>query len=217
MSILPRLGKWQRTKEFFRPGLRNRRIAEEFAAAERLTPNEGEHAEQPLLPGNNLLILKEREERLRHAKPIGEEFDVDMMQEDDDDEITTLQRPLDTEQCRYGLRVAADTQVHEEKIDEQSLDDLVDKAMEEAIAAADSPGNRRPPRLPLPAEWIANKPESSKAADSSTVQPASAPYYMTFLFLPDLSSPGLPLPNLSIPGVGPAKARSEVDEALGGA
>lgn len=196
--------------------MRNKRIAEEFAAAERLTPNDEEPTEQPLFPKKGVLMLKERQDRLLPAKPIGEELDVDMTQKDDE-EITVRPRLFDIQQHCYGPRVAVDAQVHEKQADEQSVDDLTAKVTEEAIAAADSPGNRRSPRLPLPAEWIANKPEPSKAVGSSAVQTASAPYYMTFLILPDLSSPGLPLPNLSMPGVRPAKAQRDADEALDGA
>jgi hypothetical protein len=56
---LQRLSNLQRVKEFFRPGLRKKCIAEEFALSQRIQSHIDDPIEPPSLPGAGLLKFKE--------------------------------------------------------------------------------------------------------------------------------------------------------------
>ncbi|UPX11952.1 uncharacterized protein EKO05_0002534 [Ascochyta rabiei] len=137
VPALPRLGRRQRAKEFFRPGLRKKRVAEEFAIMQLIAPEVEHSAEAPSLPGAGLLELRVREEKPLYISPIEEEFDADVTRAGDDGEITALPS-LPGHRCR----VRACPWRFQEQLDEPSAEDLADYAMDEDEAAYDAPGNR---------------------------------------------------------------------------
>ncbi|KAJ4357116.1 hypothetical protein N0V95_002772 [Ascochyta clinopodiicola] len=191
VPVLPRLGRRQRAREFLRPGLRKKRVAEEFAVAQLITPEIEQPVETSSLPGASLLELQARKEKPLPISPIEEGFDADMTRgSDDDDEITALP-PLPGYRYQYPAYLSSS----EEHSDLPSVECLADQAMDDAEAAYDAPGNRSSVRLPLPAEWMATRRESSRAVGMGGSGPPLPPAYAAFTPLPDMSLPGPPLPD----------------------
>lgn len=206
--MLQRLGRWRRVKEVFRPALRNKRIVEKFALSEDIESRVEEPTEPPSLPGAGLLKLQAWEGDLLPVPPWVEEFDADLTRGGDDDEITALPPLPTTHFYRPVPPLSAVNRYLEEEMDEPSVEDLADQAMDEAMAVADSPGNRLSTRPPLPAEWLTDNFGPPRETSNGDLEQWVPPTSTMFLPLPDLSSPGTPLPDPSIPDVRPATAWS---------
>lgn len=197
-------------KEFFRPGLRRKRVLEELAIAESIEPATEGPMEVPSLPGAGLLKLQAMEENSLPASPLDNSFVAEMTPGDDDDteEITALP-PLPGAGGRFHTLIPAHAH---QQVEELSVEDLADQAMEDAEAAYDAPGNRLSARRPVPIGWRFAG-EVTRSADTGGSEQQILTALNDFLPLPDLSGPGLPLPSCLVPNSGPATARSTTQDA----
>lgn len=149
-------------KEFLRPGLRKKRALEEYDIAQNLQARTDEPTEAPSLPDAGLQMLWDHGNQSMPALLVQQSDDDVALSSDDEDEITALPplprcyntMPADHPEPPLSL-------VQEGDSDGPSLEDLADQAMDEALAAADAPGNRSSIRPALPAHWLTTTPTHS--------------------------------------------------------
>ena len=152
-SMFVRIDWKLKLKEKLCPWLRDKRLAREAALAAAVPETPVQPAEEPVepafLPGARLQNLKEQDEESVPPLPV-DEMDVNMTRGDYDDLISALPpMPGHQRQVSAVSSVDFDFLIDQQRNDDPSLEDLMD----DALHAADAPGNRCSVRSPLPAAW----------------------------------------------------------------
>jgi hypothetical protein len=197
--LFVRMGWRLKLREKFSKSSRNKRLTEEWRKVQAIAGQPEQPAEEvdepPSLPGAGLTRLKEQDEKPLPPSPV-DETDPNLTRGDNDDGILALP-PMPGHHRRTSAVSSEDFEfpIRLQRDEEPSLEDLMDDALD----AADAPGNRSSIRSPLPPQWRAT--EFSRTMSSRGIRQQEASRSTEFLPLPSavLSSDLGYLPNLSAP------------------
>lgn len=198
---LQRLSLGKRVRGLLRPERRRKRAVQESGIAQR----HQEHMNAPTEPR----ILSSDEE--------GEEKPLPSSHIHDIEEITALP-PMPGQHRTMPARrlgLLPSPAPSQDGMEESSLEDLTDQALDDALAAADSPGNRNSTRPALPAEWMIDLPRPLRTAMSdSSLRVSSRQAGLVPLPLAVYLPGSVPLPGFAeveVVGSRPVGARGEED------